>query len=253
MKKSLFIFSILSVVLLADTNLGTPIGNSATKLQTKNQQKKSALETTTLSNSKVQPNYNHLTTRITPKKVKSTFKQDNHRYDKRYSNFDYESNGYYNDDNYYYGYYDNLGYFYDNIYYTYDDQYTYYDRQHRLGYFGYAHHHHRPYLYHSFNRWNRIHCYREPNVVVYGHYYEHSYHPQPETNYYPSYDNRYGNHYSQPARMTTRHNEYHAPRSHTNSFHSSHNYNDSRMSTSHSHRDNSHTYHRSVSRMQVAH
>ncbi len=53
MKKSLFIFSILSIMLLADTSLGTPIGNSTTILKTKNQQKKSALKTKTISNSNI--------------------------------------------------------------------------------------------------------------------------------------------------------------------------------------------------------
>ena len=251
MKKSLFIFSLLSVTLLADNSLGTPIGNSATLLQNnvlnKPIKKKKIEKTPALKPT------NALTTRITPKKIKSNFREDNHRYDKRYSNFNYEDNGYYNDDGYYYGYYDNRGYFYDNVFYAYDNQYTYYNRRHHLGHFGHSYHHHRPYVYHSYNNWNRVHCYREPNVVVYGHYYDRSYYPQRVTNYYyPAYDNSYSNYYSPAARMTTRHNEYNAPRHYNHSYNSSNYYNRSRMSTSHSYRGSSYSNHRSVSRMQIA-
>ena len=192
MKKSLFIFSLLSVSLLADTSLGTPIGNSTTTLKIKKQQKRSALETKILSNSIVQSNSNHLTTRITPKKVKSDLKKKSQHYDKFYRNYE-----------------------------------SYYPR------------------YYMTNH------------------------------YYPSYENRYGNHhYSSQARMTTRHNEYHAPRAYNdnrlnsslcaissfifalspdncnkNRTYSSHHYNDSRMST----REDLYNHHRSVSRMQIKH
>ena len=251
MKKSLFIFSLLSVILLADTSLGTPIGNSATLLQ-KNVLNK-PIKKKKIGKAPVLKPTNALTTRITPKKIKSNFREDNHRYDKRYSNFDYEDNGYNNDDGYYYGYYNNRGYFYDNVFYDYDNQYTYYNRQHRLGYFGRSYHHHRPYVYHSYNNWNRVHCYREPNVIVYGHYYNRSYYRQQPTNYYyPAYDNRYSNYYSPAARMTTRNNAYNTPRHYNNSYNSSHNYNNSRMSTSHSYRGGSYSNNRSVSRMQIA-
>ena len=257
MVKSLVIFSLFSVALLADTSLGTPIDNSATLLQNnvlnKPIKKKKIEKTPALKPT------NALTTRITPKKVKSNFKEDNHRYDKRYNNFDYETNGYYNDDGYYYGYYDNRGYFYDNIYYAYDNQYTYYNRQHRLGYFGRNYHHHRPYVYHSYNSWNRVHCYREPNVIVYGHYYERSYYPQQPTNYYyPAYDNRYSNYYSPVARMTTRNNNYHSSRNYNNTYNSHQHYNNSnsygssRMSTRHSSSGRSYNSHRNTSRMQIA-
>ncbi len=251
MVKSLVIFSLFSVALLADTSLGTPIGNSATLLQKsltdKPIKKKKADKTPTLKSN------NALTTRITPKKVKSNFRKDDHRYDKRYSNFDYESEGYYNDDGYYYGYYDNRGYFYDNIFYAYDDQYTYYDRRHRIGHFAHHYHHYRPYVYHSFNRWNRIHCYREPNVIVYGHYYERPYLSRPPINYYyPAYDSRYSNYYSPASRMVTRHNEYYAPRHYNNSSHYYNHYNSSRMSTNHSYSRGSYSSHRNVSRMQIA-
>ena len=262
MQKSLFIFSLLSVILLADTSLGTPIGNSALLLKNhvinKPIEKKKIEKIEKIRKIEKAPAFqpnNALTTRITPKKIKSNFREDNHRYDKRYSNFDYEDNGYNNDDGYYYGYYNNRGYFYDNVFYGYDNQYTYYNRRHRLGYFGRSYHHHRPYVYHSYNNWNQVHCYREPNVIVYGHYYDRSYYPQQATNYYyPAYNNRYNN-YSPAARMTTRHNTYTAPRHYNNSYNSSHyynNYNSSRMSTSHSYTGSSYSNHGSVSRMQIA-
>ena len=241
MKKSLFILPLISLVLLADNSLGTAVG-STTTIQPKSKVEKKIPKT-------MQPKakMNRLTTRITPKKVKSSFRKDSHRYDKRYSNFDYENNGYYNDEGYYYGYYDNRGYFYDNIFYVYDNQYTYYDRRHHLGYFAYSHHHHRPYVYHSFNNWNRVHCYREPNVIVYGHYYEPTYYPpQPRNNYYPAYDNRYGNNYSPQARMTTRNNNYNSSQNYNNSANSHQNYN--RYGSS----NRSYNQHKSTSRMQIA-
>ena len=247
MKKSLVIFSIFSVTLFADTSLGTPIGNSATLLE--NRLLNKSIEKKRVKKPQALTPTNTLTTRITPKKVKSNFKKDNHRYDKRYRSFNYERDGYYNDDGYFYGYYDNRGYFYDNVFYAYDNQYTYYDRRNHLGYFRHSFHHHRPYIYHSFNNWNRIHCYREPNVIVYGHYYDRA------------YNNRYSN-YSSRARMTTRDNNYHHPLSpsisHNNTFNSSHYHNNSslyrgsRMSTRDSSSRRIHSSHRGISRMQIA-
>lgn len=140
-----------------------------------------------------------LTTRITPQKVKKSFRQDNHRYDKRYANFDYERNAYYDDEGYEYGYYDTSGYFYNNIFFTYGNGYTYRDRYHRRGHFRHNHLHRRHYVYHHVNDWNRVHCYREPNAMVRGHYYDRSYYPHRRY-----YQNNYrSNHYEyrRPARV----------------------------------------------------
>ena len=261
MKKSLFVLSLLFTFLLADNSLGTPIGSTAT-IQQKNHFKKplnQPIQKQSVINTPIQTQSNTLTTRITPKKVKSSFRKDSHRYDKRYSSFDYEDNGYYNDDGYYYGYYDNRGYFYDNVFYSYDNQYTYYNRQHHLGYFGYSYHHHRPYVYHSFNNWNRVHCYREPNVIVYGHYYERSYYPpQPRNNYYPAYNNHYGNYYSPQARMTTRNHNYNSSQNYNNRYNSHQNYNSygsqnrSQMPLRHSSPNRNYSQHKSTSRMQIS-
>jgi hypothetical protein len=114
---------------------------------------------------------------------KHNFKSDDHRYDKRFKNFDYAHNGYYSDDGYYYGYYDTTGYFYNNIFFTYNSNYTYNDRLHRRGYFRPKHHHHRRYRYHRVNNWNRIHHYREVNQMIYGDYFDQRYyHPTQHSN-----------------------------------------------------------------------
>jgi len=106
-------------------------------------------------------------------KLKKTkkFKKDDHRYDKRYRDFDYDRYGYYNDDGFYFGYFDRSGYFFNNIYFEYDSRYTYRDRYYRRGYFEPSYHHYRRCNYD--NDWNRGHRYREPtNIIVYGNYYE---------------------------------------------------------------------------------
>jgi len=117
-------------------------------------------------------------------KVKKTkkFRKDDHRYDKRYRDFDYDRNGYYNDDGFYFGFFDRLGYFYNNIYFEYTSQYGYNDRLYRRGYFENSHHHYRRYNYYRDNDWNSVHRYREPNIIVYGNYYENQ--PEPEPYYY---------------------------------------------------------------------
>ena len=100
------------------------------------------------------------------------FRSDDHRYDNRYKNFDYNRNGYRDDFGYFYGYFDRVGYFYNNIFFTYDSRYTYYDRLHHRGYFKHNHPHYREYRYHKNNDWNRTRNYREVNKPIYGAYYD---------------------------------------------------------------------------------
>ncbi|HIP51615.1 MAG TPA: hypothetical protein EYG94_05945 [Campylobacterales bacterium] len=195
MKKILVVSSLLFSSLLADNSLGQKISiapATETIVQTQaplrtrvnpNQQ--------TRTQEHVQQNRpTQLQTRVAPKNIKKSFKKDHHRYDKRYSNFDYDRNSYYNNDGYYYGYYDTTGYFYNNIFFDYDNTYTYNDRYYRRGHFRPGYNHRRHYVHHTFNDWNRVHCYREPNVIVSGHYYNRSHYPQ-----------RYNNHYRSPSRM----------------------------------------------------
>ncbi|HHD80250.1 MAG TPA: hypothetical protein ENK99_01380, partial [Campylobacterales bacterium] len=86
-------------------------------------------------------------TKITQdKKVKKTkkskkFRKDDHRYDKRYRDFDYDRYGYYNNDGFYFGFFDRNGYFYNNIYFEYNSRYSYRDRYYRRGYFEPSYHH----------------------------------------------------------------------------------------------------------------
>jgi len=191
MRNIILLSTLLASALLADTSLGEKISVSSTQESITNEEtspKKSISNTET-----------HLTTRVSPSNIKKAFRADHHRYDKRYADFDYDNQGYYNDDGYYYGYYDNRGYFYNNIYFTYNNFYTYEDRCHRRGHFAYGYHHRRHYRYHRMNDWNRVHCYREPNVMVRGHYYDHSYYPRTRYNNNP-YHSDY-NHYHRPARM----------------------------------------------------
>ena len=102
------------------------------------------------------------------------FRSDDHRYDHRYSHFDYDRYGYADDFGYYYGYFDKTGYFYNNIFFLYDGRYTYYDRLHRRGHFDSHHPHYREYRYHKNNDWNRSRNYRNDREPVYGYYYERS-------------------------------------------------------------------------------
>lgn len=102
------------------------------------------------------------------------FRSDDHRYDDRYRNFDYDRNGYPDDFGYYYGYFDRTGYFYNNIYFLFDNRYTYYDRLHHRGNFDSHHPHYREYRYHKNNDWNRTRNYRNDREPVFGHYYEKS-------------------------------------------------------------------------------
>jgi len=182
MKKALLLGSLLcSTLLLAKNNLGYPISAGITNSyqqnvpQSKNYSKTVDSSSTTVVN------------------THQTFRKDDHRYDKRYQNFDYDRDGYYNDDGYYYGYFDSTGYFFDNIFFTYSNRYTYNDRRYHRGYFLPRHHHHRAYRHHRINNWNRIHCYREPNHIVYGHYYD--------RRYYPRHRPAYHSHYRDNARM----------------------------------------------------
>ena len=199
MKKILLISSLIFSTLFADNSLGTPLYNPTLKPQ---QGIKS-----------YNKNVDNLPKATNPKYSKHKFKKDDHRYNKRYSNFDYETHGYYNDDGYYYGYYDSTGYFYDNIFFTYNSQYTYYDRVHLRGRFRPHYQHHRVYEYHVVNDWNRVHCYREPNRIVYGHYYDRpsSYRESYRSSYYndsPRYYNNNHRYSHDNARMYTNRDSY---------------------------------------------
>ncbi|NOZ90113.1 MAG: hypothetical protein GXO60_02385 [Epsilonproteobacteria bacterium] len=148
MLKVLMIVSIFAMILSADSaKLGVHINNGEKKAKIVKHKKSS--------------------------KIKK-FRKDHHRYDKRYRDFDYDRYGYYNDDGFYFGFFDRRGYFFNNIYFEYNARYTYNDRLYRRGYFEPRRHHYREYRYHRDNDWNRVHSYREPNVVVYGNYYESS-------------------------------------------------------------------------------
>jgi len=92
--------------------------------------------------------------KISPKKTfvkpekpfKQSFSKDDHRYNARYQNFNYDRLGYSNNTGAYYGFYNQQGYFYDNRYYNYDNQYTYDDRFNRRGMFGLDRLHDRQYI-----------------------------------------------------------------------------------------------------------
>jgi len=92
----------------------------------------------------------------------NTFQKDDHRYDTRYQNFNYDSLGYSNNAGSYYGYYDRDGYFYNNRYYNYDNNYNYNDRYGRRGVFGLDSRHDRQYLN---NGWNQSHESYQPNYT----------------------------------------------------------------------------------------
>lgn len=176
MKKILLICFLMLSALFADSSLGVPLTPTHLKpaQETKSYQK-------------------HLND--TPTK---TFRKDDHRYNKRYRDFDYERRGYYDEEGYYYGYYNTEGYFYNNIFFTYNSEYTYHDRDHFRGRFRPQYRHHRRYEYHRINDWNRVHHYREPHTVVYGYYYDspsysHHYEEYRSSDYYhsPRYDDRH--------------------------------------------------------------
>ena len=247
MKKIFIIGSLLLSSLVADNFLGTPItsynGTLKPTKQTKSYNKN-------VDNPPIQ--------KKSPSHKK--FKKDDHRYDKRYSSFDYETHGYYSDDDYYYGYYDTRGYFYNNIFFTYNNRYTYYDRHHHLGYFRPSYQHHRVYEYHVINDWNRVHCYREPNQIVYEYYDDRpSYNPYRSSyydnshRYYGNQNNRYPN-YRGNTRMSTNRNSY-------SREHSSHNYNNNYRSddtkyndyrnSNHNSYQNRNQYRRSDTRMRT--
>ena len=251
MKKLLLSSILLSTALLADNSLGTPITSDIQRDKLMEQKRVIEEKIAKLENKshKKETIQKPLTTRVIPKKIKKSFRKDNHRYDKRYSNFDYENNGYYNDDGYYYGYYDRDGYFYNNIFFTYDRTYTYNDRRYRRGYFSHRHHHYRPYVYHRFNNWNRVHCYREPNRIVYGHYYDHSSYPQYGRD---NFSNRY---YSNEARMSS-HNSYNHHQNYTQRDHynnrRNYNHNTTRMNTQQNNSYRSYPTHKNQSRMSVS-
>ena len=217
MQKIFLISGLLLSSLVADSALGTPI--TAQSIEKPIVQK--PLRT------RINPNQQ---TKVLSNNQRS-FKKDHHRYDKRYENFDYERNTYYDDEGYEYGYYDTTGYFYNNIFFTYGNGYTYRDRYHRRGYFRHNHPHRRHYIHHRINDWNRVHCYREPNVIVYGNYYDRSYYPRNHrySNSYYHNDYRSNYHgqrehtpYRRPARMSVTRMNGHT-NSRTNSNHASNN------------------------------
>ena len=252
MKKILILTPFLLSLLFADTHLGKPISVS------------SAEETIVERDSRAERDVQHLNTRVSPDKIKAHFKKDHHRYDKRYSNFNYEDDAYYNDDGYYYGYYDTTGYFFNNIFFSYSRTYTYNDRCYRRGHFRESYPHHRRYIHHNFNNWNQIHCYAEPNHIVYGHYYDnHYYHEnRHHSNYYES-----NHHYrTPPARMSVtrmntprtnvrvvdnRHynNHYNSHRNHIENRHQPRSV--TRMTTRNSHSNNHSNHHISRTHMQL--
>lgn len=104
--------------------------------------------------------------------VHIAFKSDDHRYDKRYKNFNYKRNGYYDNFGYYFGYFDKRGYFYNNIFFAYNNQYRYIDRLKHRRNFSPRHAHYRPYKYHRVNNWNKSKHYRGKNRPIYGKYYD---------------------------------------------------------------------------------
>lgn len=237
MKKILFISSVLMASLLADDSLGTAVTSSTIdNVIAKQSITKESIEKqihhkpyARKYTKTVVPSSSHITD-------KHTFKKDHHRYDKRFLNFDYDNNAYYNDDGYYYGYYDTTGYFYNNIFFTYNTLYTYRDRCYRRGYFTPRQHHYRTYRYHRVNDWNRVHCYREPNQMVYGHYYD-------RRDYSNGYRENYRNDYRDSARMTLPRRNYNINQSHSQSRIINHHYN---TSSNHNHReyDNRNYYNR---------
>jgi len=237
MKKLLIISSFIFSTLFADNALGTPLSIPVLKPQ---QQIKSYSK-----NVDNPPN-------AKPKYSKQKFKKDDHRYDKRYSNFDYETDGYYNDDGYYYGYYDHRGYFYNNIFFTYNSRYTYYDREHERGYFRPEYQQHRVYEYHHINNWNRVHCYREPDTIIYGYYYDRpSYRSSYQSHYYdsPHY------YYRDNARMHTNRDNFRRENYYRNDNHRYSNHQDNNYRThnyyNHNSYQNRNTHRRSDARMRT--
>jgi len=244
MHKKLLLSSLLISSIFADSYLGKPIhASTATPkpeilqkpIQTKNYSK------TIRNDSPIVENKNIV--------VNKHFREDHHRYDKRFNDFNYDDNAYYNDDGYYYGYYNRDGYFYDNIFFTYNSRYSYYDRHHHRGYFQNRYHHERTYVYHYVNDWNQVHCYREPNERIYGHYYDR-----------PSYVNhsyyqRSRPEYRDTARMSTRRMQMPRTSNHQNNNQRSYNNhnthrNTARMSTRNSRPNNHHK--KSTTHMQLA-
>jgi hypothetical protein len=201
MKKIILVSSLLTTFILADSHLGKRISTSHAQEEI-------------IQNHGSSQEHQPLETRVSPKNVKRSFKKDHHRYDKRYSNFNYDRNGYYNDEGFYFGYYDTTGYFYNNIFFAYNSNYTYNDRHYRRGFFRVGHRHLRPYVYHSFNDWNRVHCYREPNVIVRGHYYNRNYYPRhsSSSNVRNQYSNNRPHRYNNPHQNHIR-GDYYQPHS----------------------------------------
>jgi len=259
MQKALLISSLLVTTLLSDNSLGEKI--SVGSVQEAPIQEKAIGRSSYSSNPQAYRNYQPqpsqnqaLNTRVSPSNVRNAFKSDHHRYNKRYSNFNYDTEGYYNDDGYYFGYYNNSGYFFNNIFFAYNRNYTYNDRRYRRGFFRHGHHHHRRYIYHTFNDWNRVHCYREPNIIVRGHYYDRAYYPRSHyrsNNYQSHYDRRadqynrpYHNNrdaYRTPSRMNvTRMNNHDSTRHNpnNNNYRNNNNFRDNNHRNNNSYRSN---------------
>jgi hypothetical protein len=131
-------------------------------------------------------------------------RSDDHRYDSKYKNFDYNRNAYADDFGYYYGYFDRKGYFYNNIFFLFDNSYTYYDRLHRRGHFDSHHAHYRKYKFDKNNDWNRSRHYRNDGEVIYGHYYDKP-NNQKQINYNNGH-NQKSNNYNQHNKKMNNHN-----------------------------------------------
>jgi len=117
------------------------------------------------------------------KSAKRAIRRDDHRFDDRYRNFDYDRYGYYTDNGLYYGYFDRDGYFYNNMYFTYDQNHTYAQRYQRIGPFSPDEENIRVYLYHPTNDWNKEHDYARPNQYV-GHFLYYETDPRPKFRVY---------------------------------------------------------------------
>lgn len=234
-KRMALFSSLLTTMVLADTNLGQKISVGTAEE-----------EISYRDNSPIRPKPNvqtqaRLETRVSPQNVKQHFKKDHHRYDKRYRNFNYDREAYYDNEGFYFGYYDTRGYFYNNIFFSYDNSYTYHDRRYRRGLFRIGHLHRRPYVHHTFNNWNRIHAYRQPNVIVIGNYYEPRYSP-----HYSRSNVVHNQYYNRPNRYNNPHNnhvrrEYHQPQSGYSRMHVTR-MQESRANSRNPHRNENHNF-----------
>ncbi|CAA6799901.1 MAG: Unknown protein, partial [uncultured Sulfurovum sp.] len=127
----ILISTLLASSLLADTSLGQRLSVSSAQEKIVQEPLRTRINPNQQPVQQVhvpqEQRSSHLTTRVSPQAVQRSFKADHHRYDKRYSTFDYDRHSYYNNDGYYYGYYDTTGYFFNNIFFSYNRNYSYND------------------------------------------------------------------------------------------------------------------------------